>query len=66
MRQTFINSNEDMAWLADVFKIPGEWGSAVLIGNEDAPECIELFYAKEPKHEAVPDSVLFAGSWPFL
>ena len=54
----FINSPEDMAWLADVFKIPGEWGSAVITGNEDAPDSIDLFYSAEPEFTQAPDSTL--------
>ena len=53
----FINSPEDMAWLADVFKIPGEWGSAIIYGNEDAPSRVELFYSAEPDFDQAPDKV---------
>ena len=53
----FINSPEDMAWLADVFKIPGEWGSAIIMGNEDAPSRVELFYRAEPDVDQAPDKV---------
>ena len=54
----FINSTEDMAWLADVFKIPGKWGSAIIMGNEDAPDSIDLFYSAEPEFTQKPDSRL--------
>ena len=53
----FINSPEDMAWLAGVFKIPGEWGSAIITGNEDAPDSIDLFYSAEPEFTQAPDKV---------
>ena len=53
----FINSTEDMAWLADVFKTPGAWGSAIIYGNEDAPSRVELFYNAEPDLDQAPDKV---------
>ena len=62
----FINSSEDMAWLADVFKIPGEWGSASIYGNEDAPSRVELFYRAEPDVYQAPDSTLTPENWPWL
>ena len=46
-----------MAWLADVFKIPGAWGSAIIYGNEDAPSRVELFYNAEPDLDQAPDKV---------
>lgn len=62
----FINSPEDMAWLADVFKIPGEWGSAIIMGNEDAPDSVALFYSAEPEFTQEPDSTLTPDNWPWL
>ncbi len=62
----FIDSPEDMEWLRDVFKVPGEWGSATIQGNEDAPERIELFYSKSPAWNAVPDSTLTPDNWQWL
>ena len=62
----FINSTEDMAWLADVFKIPGEWGSASITGNEDAPDSVDLFYSAEPESTQAPDSTLTPENWPWL
>ena len=62
----FINSPEDMAWLADVFKIPGEWGSAIIMGNEDAPDSIDLFCSAEPEFTQEPDSTLTPDNWPWL
>ena len=62
----FINSPEDMAWLADVFKTPGAWGSAIITGNEDAPDSIELFYSAEPEFTQEPDSTLTPENWPWL
>ena len=62
----FINSHEDMAWLDDVFKIPGAWGSAIIYGNEDAPSRVELFYSAEPELTQEPDRVLTPENWPWL
>ena len=62
----FINSPEDMAWLADVFKIPGEWGSAIITGNEDAPDSIDLFYSAEPEATQAPDSTLTPENGPWI
>ena len=66
MIMQFINSPADMAWLADVFKIPGEWGSAIITGNEDAPDSIDLFYSAEPEFTQAPDSTLTPENWPWL
>ena len=62
----FINSPEDMAWLADVFKLPGEWGSAIIYGNEDAPSRVELFYSAEPGVDQAPDSTITSENWPWI
>ena len=62
----FINSPEDMAWLADVFKIPGEWGSAIITGNEDAPDSIDLFCSVEPDYTQAPASTLTPENWPWI
>ena len=62
----FISSPEDMAWLAEVFKISGEWGSAIITGNEDAPDSIGLFYSAEPEFTQEPDSTLSPENWPWL
>lgn len=51
----FINSPEDMAWLRDVFKLPNVFGSAVIYGNEDSPDRIDLFYNSEPEFYQAPD-----------
>ena len=61
----FINSPADMAWLADVFKLPGEWGSAIIYGNEDAPSRVELFYSAEPDVYQAPDKVILPN-WVFF
>ena len=62
----FINSTEDMAWLADVFKIPGEWGSAIITGNEDSPDSVDLFYSAEPEFTQAPDRTLTPENWPWI
>ena len=62
----FMNTPEDMGWVAGRFNLPGEWGSAVIHGNEDAPEKVELWYATEPAHNQEPDSILTADTWPWL
>lgn len=52
MTQTFLNTQEDMAWLIEVhlanrpeFK---QFKSAILYGNEDSPEKVELFFDSDP------------------
>ena len=62
----FINSPEDMAWLADVFNLPNVFGSAVIYGNEDAPDRIDLFYNAVPEVYQAPDSTLTPENWPWI
>lgn len=53
----FINTPEDMQWLREVHDVEEEYNSAVLHGSEDAPHCIELFYAAEPDYGKRPDCI---------
>jgi hypothetical protein len=69
MAQVFLTRNDlgvgegafdSIAWLFETHlreaDIP-EMQSAVLHGNEDSPDRIELFYAAEPLWNAAPDKV---------
>lgn len=48
--QVLLNSDEDMEWLRDVHlpDLPNEYQSAIIYGNEDAPDRIDVFMAREP------------------
>lgn len=50
MKETFINTPEDMQWLRDVHfpKLPLKYKSAVIFGNEDSPSQIQLFEDADP------------------
>jgi len=53
MKSTFINSVDDMSWLFDTHlkenkEFYPEYNSAILYGNEDCPEKIELYKKKNP------------------
>lgn len=56
-RVLFINDPEDIQWLLDVHlsgrDIP-DFLSAVIIGNEDSPEIIELYSKVNPHFEDAP------------
>lgn len=58
MRQTFLESNEDLKWLFDVHAkglSPQEKQRtkvAILFGNEDAPERIELYERNDYRESA--------------
>ena len=45
-----IRSKTDMKWLREVHlpKLPAKYKSAVIYGNEDSPEQIEVFVKKNP------------------
>ena len=45
-----INSSEDMQWLKDVHvhNLPDNARSAVITGNEDAPDSIAVYDSTEP------------------
>jgi hypothetical protein len=50
MRKQLLTDNEDLAWLLDVHikqDVP-VFRAAIIHGNEDCPERIELFEANEP------------------
>lgn len=56
MKETFINSSEDMAWLRDVH-LPGlssSYKSAVIFGNEDYPDQIEVYEKRDPEYGDTP------------
>jgi hypothetical protein len=52
MKEILINTPEDMEWLADVhikdLKINWTPRSAIIIGNEDAPDEIRLYPRRDP------------------
>ena len=59
MRQTLINKPADMAWLRDTALLShrtlvDRCGSALIHGNEDSPERIELHYPACPLANALP------------
>lgn len=42
--ETFLNSTEDLTWLHEVHNISTDgYVCAILYGNEDAPDKVELF-----------------------
>jgi hypothetical protein len=47
---TFLNSAEDMQWLKDVHVriLPDNARSAIIFGNEDAPDSIEVYDSVQP------------------
>lgn len=50
---TFLNSPEDMKWLKDVHLPsldPSRHKSAILHGNEDCPERIDVYVSPDPLH----------------
>ena len=51
MKETFINSDEDMAWLRDVHlpNLSHSYKSAVIFGNEDYPDQIEVYEKRDPE-----------------
>lgn len=51
MKQTFLNSPEDILWLKSTHlkkRNPPPFRSFILYGNEDAPERLELFSSESP------------------
>ena len=50
MDEVLINTKADMRWLRDVHlpKLPSRFKSAVLAGNEDAPDRIDVYSRREP------------------
>jgi len=49
-RQTFLDTAEDMEWLREVHlpKLPREYKSAMLHGNEDYPDKIVVYKSRNP------------------
>ena len=58
-KQTFLDTDEDMAWLRAVHcaDMPQGMLCAILTGNEDAPSKVEAWKARNPRHDAKPDYV---------
>lgn len=59
-RWQFINSAEDMQWLRDVHKVDKDkhCSSAVIHGNEDYPEQIDLYISPDPRYSETPDAIM--------
>ncbi len=51
MRETLINTLDDMQWLRDVHlrRLPSKYKSAVILGNEDCPDEIQVYARRDPK-----------------
>lgn len=49
-RSTFINDPDDMRWLREVHlpRLPKRFKSALLIGNEDSSDVIQVYRKKDP------------------
>ena len=62
---TFLNSAEDMQWLKDVHVriLPDNARSAIIFGNEDAPDSIEVYDSVQP---LVTDTPIMLCSAEFL
>lgn len=50
MPYSFLNTSADMKWLRDVHLpgLPAKFKSALIKGNEDYPDEIEVYYKKDP------------------
>jgi hypothetical protein len=50
VRKSFLNSADDMKWLRDVHLrgLNQKFKSAVVTGNEDCPERVEVFERRDP------------------
>lgn len=55
-RQTPINTADDMRWLRDVHlpRLPAKYKSAIIVGNEDYPDRIEVYESRDPRVTDVP------------
>lgn len=51
MTIAFLNTADDMAWLRDVHLpgLPARFKSAVIHGNEDYPDLIEVYGRRDPE-----------------
>ncbi len=52
MRQTFLESAEDMAWLTEQYPEAAGHVCAILHGNEDSPRRVELY--RRNHYQCVP------------
>lgn len=62
-RSTFISGEEDMSWLRSEH-LPGlsdEFLSAIIEGNEDSPDSIEVYWAEDPTVADTPVIYVRAG-----
>lgn len=48
MPTSFVNKEEDMEWLNDVWKIPKRYKSAIIYGHEYGPDKVEVYLKKNP------------------
>ena len=55
-RQNIINTADDMRWLRDVHlpKLPAKYKSAIIVGNEDYPDRIEVYERRDPLYTDKP------------
>ena len=55
-RQTAINTADDMRWLREVHlpRLPAKYKSAIIVGNEDFPDRIEVYERRDPRVTDVP------------
>jgi hypothetical protein len=58
MSYSVITDETDFHWLWDVHNVPGGYHFAILHGNEDSPQSIELWRSAEPKFGESPDLVM--------
>ena len=64
--QTFINSSDDISWLKENHLQDLEYenfNSAIIYGNEDSPEKIELFEKLEPLHTDTPTTFILKDDY---
>lgn len=55
-RQSFLDTPDDIEWLRDVHipNLPANIRSAIVYGNEDAPDRVEVYERAEPVVSDVP------------
>jgi len=64
--QTFINSSDDISWLKENHLQDLEYenfNSAIIYGNEDSPEKIELFEKLEPLYTDTPTTFILKDDY---
>lgn len=60
-KQTFLESPEDMAWIAELYEpTASSYACAILYGNEDWPDKIELYATNH--HKCRPTIVMMSDS----